>query len=167
MGCQTKIVEMIVAKKANYLIGLKGNQGTLNEGVRLFFDNPASQMNYFVETEIDKGHDRIETRQCTVTEEIAWLQEHHPKWKHLKSVIEIKSQREVKGEVSVEKRYYINSLPAQADKILKVVRHHWGVENKLHWVLDIVFNDDQCRIRKGTSKYSDYQKNSAQFITTH
>lgn len=151
MGCQTKIVETIVDKKADYLIGLKGNQGTLNNDVRLFFEKPLANAGLLTETEVDKGHGRLETRQCTVTDNIAWLRERHPHWKQLTSIVEIKSQREIKGEVSVEKRYYISSLPAKADKLLNVVRQHWGVENQLHWVLDIVFNDDQCRIRKGNA----------------
>ncbi|MGD9153213.1 MAG: ISAs1 family transposase [Gammaproteobacteria bacterium] len=149
MGCQTKIVEKIVDKSADYLIGLKGNQGTLNEDIRLFFKN--KKKGFITETEHDKGHGRIETRQCTVTENIAWLRERHPNWKNLNSIIEVKSQREIKGEVAAEIRYYISSLQANPEKILNAVRQHWGVENKLHWVLDISFNDDQCRIRKGNA----------------
>lgn len=151
MGCQTKIVERIVDKQADYLIGLKGNQGALNDDVRLFFENKPRHAIFSTETEADKGHGRLEIRQCTVTSEIEWLRERHPHWKKLNSVIEIQSQREIKGEITREKRYYLSSLPAQPDKILNAVRQHWGVENKLHWVLDIVFNDDQCRIRKGNA----------------
>lgn len=77
--------------------------------------------------------------------DIDWLKRLHPKWKKLKSVIEIK------GKIATETRYYISSLQAHPDKILNVVRQHWGVENKLHWVLDVSFNDDQCRIRKGNA----------------
>lgn len=151
MGCQTKIVKKIIDKGANYLIGLKGNQGNLNKDVRLFFDNKPNNAAFVTGNEADKGHGRLEVRECTTTEDIAWLRKRHPKWEHLKSVVEIKSQREIKGETTVEKRYYISSLPAQVANILHVVRQHWGVENKLHWVLDIVFNDDQCRIRKGNA----------------
>ncbi len=151
MGCQTKIVEKIIDKEADYLIGLKGNQGQLNEDVRLFFENKPRDAVFSDETEYDKGHGRIEMRQCSVTEDIAWLRDLHPKWERLNSVIEIKSQREIKGEISTENRYYISSLSAQANKILNAVRQHWGIENKLHWVLDVSFNDDQCRIRKGNA----------------
>jgi len=151
MGCQTKIVEKIIDKGADYLIGLKGNQGNLNEDVRLFFKKRPEKAVFSTDIDYDKGHGRIEMRQCSVTEDIAWLRERHPKWQQLNSVIEIKSQREIKGEVVTENRYYISSLQTQSDKISNVVRQHWGVENKLHWVLDVCFNDDQCRIRKGNA----------------
>ena len=151
MGCQAKIVEKIIGKGANYLIGLKGNQATLSEDVRLYFERKTHKKSFFTESEIDKGHGRIETRACTVTEDIEWLKKLHPKWKNLKSIIEVKSEREIKSNKSKETRYYLSSLPAKPDKILKAVRQHWGVENKLHWVLDMSFNDDQCRIRKGNA----------------
>lgn len=151
MGCQTKIVEKIIDKDADYLIGLKGNQGNLNDDVRLFFTNKPKQAVFLTESQCDKGHGRIETRKCTVTSDVACLRKLHPGWKNLNSIIEIQSSREIKGEVTKEKRYYISSLHANAVKILDVVRQHWGVENKLHWVLDICFNDDQCRIRKGNA----------------
>jgi len=151
MGCQTKIVEKITNKEADYLIGLKGNQGTLNEDVRLFFEKRAQKTVFFTGIEYDKGHGRIETRECTVTEDIDWLKKRHSEWTALSCIIEIKSKREIKNKVAMEARYYISSLPAQPDKILNAVRQHWGVENKLHWVLDTSFNDDQCRIRKGNA----------------
>ncbi len=151
MGCQTKIVAKIINKGADYLIGLKGNQGTLNEDVRLFFEKKPKTALFQTEIAPDKGHGRLEVRQCTVTEDIDWIKERHPQWKALRSVVEVQSQREIKGKVTTEKRYYISSLEAKADKMSNVVRQHWGVENKLHWVLDISFNDDQSRIRKGNA----------------
>ncbi len=151
MGCQTKIVDLIVEKQADYLIGLKGNQGHLNEDVRLFFSHKPSHAVFALEIELDKGHGRLEKRECTISHDIEWLRERHPHWKKLNTVIEIKSERKIKNETTLEKRYYISSLVASPDKILKSIREHWGVENKLHWVLDIVFNDDQCRIRKGNA----------------
>lgn len=90
---------------------------------------PPSQVAFAVETEIEKGHGRVELRQCSVTEDIAWLRERHPQWQQLKSVIELKSQREIKGEIAIEKRYYISSLPAKAATIANAVRQHWGIEN--------------------------------------
>ena len=151
MGCQSKIVEKIVEKKADYLIGLKGNQGALNDDVRLLFESKPQKTVFKSDVEYDKGHGRIETRRCTVTEDIDWLKEKHPQWKDLRSVVEIESIREIKSNVSTEKRYYISSLAAEPIPILNVVRQHWGVENKLHWVLDITFGDDQSRIRKGNA----------------
>ncbi len=92
-------------KKADYLISLKGNQGQLNEDVRLFFEKTPKEALLSTETKSEKGHGRIEIRQCTVSADIAWLRERHPHWKKLESVIEIKSQREIKGEVTTENRY--------------------------------------------------------------
>ena len=151
MGCQTKIVERIVDKGADFIIGLKGNQSSLHEDVCLFFKSPPREAGIVTETEIDKGHGRLETRVCRITEKIDWLRDMHPDWKAVKSIIEIHSQREIKDQISEERRYYISSLPANAGKALHAIRQHWGVENKLHWVLDICFNDDQSRIRKGNA----------------
>lgn len=151
IGCQAKIVEKIIDKGADYLIGLKGNQGTLSKDVSIHFERKPCEADFFKVTAKDKGHGRIETRTCTVTENIKWLKELHPKWKKLNSIIEIKSEREIKSNISTETRYYISSLQAKPDKILNAIRQHWGVENKLHWVLDMSFNDDQCRIRKGNA----------------
>jgi predicted transposase YbfD/YdcC len=93
MGCQTKIVERIVEKEADYVIGLKGDQGTLNNDVRLFFENKPKAVTFRLDATVDKGHGRLETRECTVTEDIQWLQYAHPHWKKLNSIIEIRSQR--------------------------------------------------------------------------
>ncbi len=151
MGCQTKIVEKVIEKKADYLIGLKGNQGQLHDDVKELFESKPNQICFSSEREFDKGHGRLETRQCTVTQDVQWLKDRHPQWMQLNSVIEVESKREIKGKISIEKRYYISSLAAEPLKILNAVRQHWGIENKLHWVLDICFNDDQSRIRKGNS----------------
>lgn len=151
MGCQTKVVDKIVERKADYVIGLKGNQGSLNDDVRLLFEERPAAMVFATSEEMDKGHGRIERRKCTITEDIQWLKERHPHWNQLRSVIEIEGTRDIKGQVSVEKRYYISSLPAHPEAALNAVRQHWGIENKLHWVLDVCFGDDQSRIRKGNA----------------
>lgn len=150
MGCQSKIVEKIIEKKANYVLGLKGNQSTLHNDVKLLFENKPSKMQFFSNETIEKGHGRIEKRVCTVTEDISWLQADHSHWKDLRSVIEIESTRDTKGKVSVEKRYYISSHKANVDVVSHAVRQHWGVE-AMHWVLDICFSDDHSRIRKGNA----------------
>jgi predicted transposase YbfD/YdcC len=150
MGCQTKVVEKIIEKEADYVIGLKGNQGNLQDDVKTFFEKKPKNRLFSQSTEVDKGHGRLETRICTVTDDIDWLKERHPEWKKLKTVIEIESIREIKGEVSVEKRYYIASIVADTTLAQRAVRQHWGVES-LHWVLDISFGDDQSRIRKGNA----------------
>ena len=151
MGCQTKIAEKIIKQEANYVFGLKGNQSTLHEDVKLLFEGKAAGINFLSDQVVEKGHGRIETRKCTVTQDIDWLRKSHSKWKGLQSVIEIESTREIKGQVSVEKRYYISSHAADPLVIGNAIRQHWGVENKLHWVLDISFGDDQSRIRKGNA----------------
>jgi predicted transposase YbfD/YdcC len=151
MGCQSKIVEKIIEKEADYLIGLKGNQGTLNADVRLLFENKPKQTVFKCGEDYDKGHGRLEHRRCTVTQDLRWLKAQHPQWKALRSIVEIESSREIKGEITCEKRYYISSLAAEPTPILNAVRQHWGVENKLHWVLDVSFGDDQSRIRKGNA----------------
>lgn len=151
MGCQSKIVEKISEKKANYVLGLKGNQSTLHNDVKLLFENKPVKTQFISNETIEKGHGRIEKRVCTVTEDIDWLRADHSHWKDLRSVIEIESTRDIKGQISIEKRYYISSHHANADVISNAVRQHWGVENKLHWVLDICFGDDQSRIRKGNA----------------
>ncbi len=151
MGCQKNIIEKIIEADGEYVIGLKGNQGALSNDVRLAFENKPSNMLFVDEIEYDKGHGRLETRQCTVSDDIQWLREYHPSWNNLNSIIEVASHREINGKHQNEKRYYISSLPANATKILHAVRQHWGIENKLHWVLDITFADDQSRVRKGNA----------------
>ena len=139
MGCQSKVVAKIVAREADYVIGLKGNQGKLNDDVRLLFADKPATMAFAMGEEFDKGHGRIERRQCTITEDIQWLKERHPHWNQLRSVIEIEGTRDLKGQVSVEKRYTISSLAAHPETALHAVRQHWGIEYKLHWVLDVCF----------------------------
>lgn len=151
MGCQSKVVEKIIEKKADYVISLKGNQETLHEDVRFLFEQKPKNVTFHADSQSEKGHGRLETRTCTVTEEIDWLREQHPQWKNLRSVVEIESCREIKGIKSIEKRYYISSLPADPAVLMNAVRQHWGIENKLHWVLDVCFGEDQSRIRKGNA----------------
>lgn len=151
MGAQSKIVEKIIEKEANYVIGLKGNQGNLHNDVKTFFEKKPKNAVFSQSTECDKGHGRIETRVCTITDDIQWLRERHPQWAKLNSIIEIESIREIKSEISVEKRYYIGSIVADTSLAHRAVRQHWAVENNLHWVLDMSFGDDQSRIRKGNA----------------
>ena len=108
-------------------------------------------MSFLTDEEFDKGHGRLETRRATVISDIQWLKDKYPQWKGLSSLVEIESLREIKGEISTEKRYYISSLSGEVKTLSQAVRQHWGVENKLHWVLDVCFNDDQSRIRKGNA----------------
>jgi predicted transposase YbfD/YdcC len=152
MGCQKDIAQAIVRQKADYVLALKGNQGTLSDDVRLFFEQQLHENFRHSSVErhstLEKGHGRIEKRCYYSTGDIQWLKERHPEWKNLKSVGMVVSERKLNGNVSVEKRYFISSLPQDAKLLAKAIRLHWGIENQLHWVLDVVFREDDCRVRK-------------------
>lgn len=151
MGTQKKIAEKIIGKKADYVLALKGNQGSLREDVELFFDE--QMVNGFKNMEaskadgVDAGHGRIERRQVFASDDIGWLKERHGGWAGLNSIVMIVSTRESARGVERERRFYIASLPADAEKIGAAIRAHWGVES-MHWLLDVNFRDDDCRIRK-------------------
>ena len=151
MGCQREIAKKIIDKKADYVLALKGNQGSLREDVELFAAEQKS--NGFKDTKVsrhetvDGDHGRIETRAYTVIHDIAWLQERH-NWPGLKSVVMVESTREIGDKTERETRFYITSLVLAAHLIGPVIRSHWAVENSLHWVLDMIFRDDECRVRK-------------------
>jgi len=148
MGCQTDIAEKIVDAQANYTLAVKGNQPELLEHIEDEF-----RFNKNVETSenIDYGHGRIETRTCKVIADFIHVQEVQEKWINLKSVIKVDSIREFKATQKVESatRYYISSLNQSAERMQQVIRNHWAIENKLHWVLDVAFDEDYDRKRKG------------------
>jgi predicted transposase YbfD/YdcC len=106
-----------------------------------FMDTEISQ-----HTTIDADHDRIETRTTTVIEDVKWLQERH-NWPGLKAVVVVESSREISGKIEQETRFYITSLIMLASFLGPAVRRHWAIENSLHWVMDMVFRDDECRVR--------------------
>lgn len=152
MGCQKEIAATIIEKEADYVLALKGNQGTLSADVGLFFAEQKACN--FKDTAIsrqrtlEKSHGRIETRTYTATSDIAWLAKQHPAWKGLKSIVMVESMREiVGGKTEHETRFYISSLSADAERQGEAIRSHWGVENSHHWVMDMLFRDDECRIR--------------------
>lgn len=154
MGCQKEIVQELQQQKADYVIALKGNQGDLHKEVRQYFDwmqqlPPREQQFDRFET-IEKGHGRLETRRCQVTEDIDWLT-HKAEWAGLRSIVMVDAEREVIGQQATrEKRYFISSLPAQAAIHLHAVRSHWQVENCLHWVLDVALREDACQVKNVT-----------------
>jgi predicted transposase YbfD/YdcC len=149
MGCQHKIANKILEQQSNYIFCLKGNQGTLHEDIKLYFsDQELLKKNAKYYNDYDKAHGRIEHRKCSVVSDVDWLKKGHAEWKSIKSIILIESTREIKGKVSTEIRYYISSLTQTPEKTLSSIRSHWAIENALHWVLDMSFGDDQCRIRK-------------------
>jgi predicted transposase YbfD/YdcC len=150
MGCQRDIAQKVIDKKADYVLALKGNQSSLREDVELFAteqkakgftDTTISQ-----DTTIDGDHGRIETRTTTVIHDVTWLQERHA-WPGLKAVVMVESSREISGKTEHETRFYITSLVMLAHLLGSVVRSHWAIENSLHWVMDMVFRDDECRVR--------------------
>lgn len=150
MGCQRGIARKILDKKADYILALKGNQGTLREDVELLANE--QKANGFKDTTIsrhetvDGEHGRIETRTYTAIHDVGWLQERHD-WPGLKGVVIVESQREIDGKITRETRFYITSLVLLAQAIGPMIRDHWAVENSLHWVMDMVFRDDECRVR--------------------
>ena len=151
MGCQKDIAEKIIEKEADYVFALKGNQGTLHDDVKLFFSTESEKAKSVFITdqydEIDAGHGRIEKRECWVSDKLSWL-EQKVEWQHLKTIAMIEETREIGDKKSVERRFFISSLPANAKEIASAVRAHWAVENTLHWVLDMTFREDESRIRE-------------------
>lgn len=145
MNCQRQIAEQIQEQGGDYVLALKGNQGTLHADVKQFLDDPETT----VETSphVDGGHGRIEERNAAISSDIAWLQEAH-EWPGLAAVGKITSIREINGKTSTETRYYLLSTCLSAPRFAEVVRQHWGIENTLHWSLDVVMNEDQARNRK-------------------
>ena len=149
MGCQKKIAQQIVQQDGDYVLSLKGNQGKLHEDVATYFTSSLSPEAAIVT--VDGGHGRIETRVIRVADEITWLKERHA-WVGLQSIIAVTATRESGSKVTEETRYFISSLSANNPaKLEHAVRAHWAIENNLHWVLDIAFDEDSNRTRKGHS----------------
>lgn len=154
MGTQTKIASEIIAAKADYVLALKGNQSTLHEEVKTFFEDAQAEgfpdiAHGFLKTE-EKGHGRVEARKYWICGEVEWLT-HHGRWEGLRSIGMVESTRTVGGKTSVERRFYITSLEPDAAQFARAVRGHWAIENTLHWSLDVSLNEDQNRIRLGNA----------------
>jgi predicted transposase YbfD/YdcC len=154
-GCHKKIAQQIVDQGGHYLIQLKGNQGTLHKETIELFDNCLTDdchgISYSTAVTTDKGHGRIEQRRIWATSEVDWFAE-KDKWKGLRTLIRVQAKRTIGEQTSSEYRYYITSMPADnASSLLEYIRKHWGVENGLHWCLDIAFREDERRIRQGNA----------------
>jgi predicted transposase YbfD/YdcC len=163
MGCQKKIAKEIIEADADYVLALKGNQETVHAEVKSFLDatiaetqaarlpgtrlsRPAAAL---VQVEkVEKDHGRIETRRYYQSDQLSWFADLE-KWEGLKSVGVVESIREIAGEKTLERRYYLTSLPLDVELFARAVRSHWGVENKVHWIMDVCFHEDQSRARAG------------------
>jgi predicted transposase YbfD/YdcC len=167
MGCQKDIAAQIVDKKANYVLALKGNHATIHQEIGEFFadavqpcaekaDSTVAPKTMTSLKTMEKDHGRIETRRYWQSNDIEWMQD-KKRWKNLRTIGMVESIRRVKGNNSIERRYYLASLPLDINTFAKAVRGHWGVENQLHWSLDVTFNEDQSRARS---------KNAAQNLAT-
>jgi len=149
MGCQRNVAQAILDKKADDVLALKGNQGSLHEDVVLFAQSPPRQRADGQITEhrsVEGGHGRIETRITTVFHDVTWMHERHA-WPGLRSLVKVERLREVGARIEQETCYYLSSLTLPAQELGTIVRGHWAVENSLDWVLDMVFRDDECRVR--------------------
>ena len=149
MGTQKAIAKQIIEQEGDYVLALKGNQGSLNDDVRLFLETEIKTSNSTViedrHEEADKGHGRIEVRKCIVSSQMDWLKQKSD-WAGIKTIAMIEESQQVGDKISVERRFFISSLPADAQKIARAVRAHWLIENALHWTLDVVFNEDGSRV---------------------
>lgn len=163
MGCQKKIAQEIIEADADYVLALKGNQETVHAEVKSFLDAtleekqrqrpkgavmPSAAANLQQLETVEKDHGRLETRRYSQSAELDWFAD-RAKWEGLRSVGMVESVRELDGKTTTERRYYLSSLSLDVATFARAVRGHWGVENKLHWVMDVCFREDQSRARTG------------------
>ena len=154
MGCQREIAQQIVDGGADYLLAVKENQGQLHEGIRDLFAGAEALgfdgVPYDYSQTVNKGHGRVERRECWTITETDCLDyiNPHGQWPQLKAAIKVVGHRETAAGAISQPRYYISSRAAPAGQLLAAVRSHWSIENSLHWTLDVTFREDQCRVRK-------------------
>ena len=155
IGCQREVARTIVERQGDYVLALNGNQPALHEAVKLLFaeechtTQPGMTLNQAAT--VEKGHGRIERRTCWATDDPVLVRylDSDGRWPGLRSVAMVVAERAIGTTRSQEIRYYLSSLPADALKLNRIVRTHWRIENELHWVLDVVFDEDQSRVRQG------------------
>ena len=154
IGCQTRIAETIVQHGGDYLLAVKANQGQLHQDLQDLFAGCLEvnfrQVPHGYARTVNKGHGRIEVRQCWTLSDPEFLDylPHRRSWKNLRTVVMLRAERRSGEHRSIKTRYYISSVENRAQLILHAVRRHWGIENGLHWVLDIAFREDECRVRQ-------------------
>jgi predicted transposase YbfD/YdcC len=152
LGCQKDIAEQIVEQGGDYVLGLKGNQGGLHEAVGDYFTTAQAadfrSVRYDYAEEIDSEHGRLERRRYWITEDLGTLP-HPERWRGLQSIGLVERECLEEGKRRLEQRYLITSIAAEARRLAGAVRGHWGVENRLHWRLDVVFREDESHIRIG------------------
>lgn len=154
LGCQTDVVEKIVAQGGEYVLAVKDNQKNLSQAIVEFFDTADAldfgNIDVQTRTSVEKDHGRIETRRAVFVADVSWMDKSMREgWKKLAAVGMLESEQESKGKVSIDRRFFIVSSGVKTvEQFAHAVRAHWGVES-LHWVLDVTFREDDCRVRKG------------------
>ena len=156
MGTQTEIVRLIRDKKADYVLALKTNHPTLHAQVKNWFDKARTSkfegIQFSHDRRVEKGHHRTEKRLVWAVplSEFGGLYK-QAQWSGLQTIVMVERTRHLWNKVTHEVQFYLSSLPPDAQNLGKAIRTHWGIENQVHWTLDVTFNEDHCRVRAGNS----------------
>jgi predicted transposase YbfD/YdcC len=160
MGAQTKIAQAIRDEKADYVLRVKANQGHLHQDLQDWFAHAdhvrfADMLHSYAET-VNKGHGRIEIRRCwAISDPLAFEYiRNYEGWTDLQTIGRVQRERRLADKTEIDTAYYISSLPAEAEPLLDATRFHWAVENSLHWVLDVIFREDDARVRVGHAAHN-------------